>query len=895
MKKQPNPANTKQSARRSRDLLFYTFLVFWIVPMPILAKVADTFSLPVYMIDVAQDEFDRMVDNPTSDIVLDAILSLDYATYPITISLRGASARTLPKKSFNIKFKQEGPNGEDEINLNAEYRDTTRVRNVLAMFLTERIGQPAPHANPISLVINDQYQGIYIALEEVDDKFFEDRNMPEPDFLLKSISHGGRFIPLLHPEQFQVVYDIQEYNIDDLEEYLNREMIFQYGSPQLLASRMNTIVNAEQILTFYAIQFAIMNRDGFTKNFYLNKRRDGVYELIPWDCDATFGNHWTGTWNPDYIETIGWTTLNYNPLFSRLIEQNMNREYFNQRLHTIAEDYFPVLDSWLDDHYESMLHDALLDPFVPLDSAAFDTAWTRLHEFVEGRGLVLKDIDYFQKIGVYSYSVEESTGNDSLIFHAFTDEDAAAVYLAIGNISIPPLFSMSAAEDATDTDMEEWTVSVAYSDIDSTSAYAFFTQYPHMDRFPTPASGMYGAENFPPNMPIVPGRHFDMIQPGEVAFGPRMVSPSEQSSIISIINRGTRTINTAGLSITLGEPYKVIQLANTDSLLSGDTLFLCNRPDIEESRNSDRRIYGPYPTLSIPETDTLRIFDFQGRELDSSTEEATQISEKVGSIVINEINYHSSNDFPIGDWVELYLRDRYESIADWTLRDDNPSHEYRFTQQDSVIMAESYGYLVVAEYPELFASLLPDVPVAPTPLPFGLGNGGDMICLYNEQARLVDMVNYDDKAPWPTAPDGDGPTLELLSPDSGNANPDSWRSSLTTSPHGTPGERNSVSEDTASVDNPTADLWQIASVFPNPSGSQFRIQITSPDTGPFVLSITNVLGRQVRLLNGSCWLPGKTEILWDGMAGGRPVSSGIYLLRIIKPSQSRAYKVILLR
>lgn len=45
-----------------------------------------------------------------------------------------------------------------------------------------------------------------------------------------------------------------------------------------------------------------------------------------------------------------------------------------------------------------------------------------------------------------------------------------------------------------------------------------------------------------------------------------------------------------------------------------------------------------------------------------------------------------------------------------------------------------------------------------------LGNGGESITLTNSLGEVIDEVTYDDASPWPTAADGDGPSLELLSP-----------------------------------------------------------------------------------------------------------------------------------
>jgi PKD repeat protein len=50
----------------------------------------------------------------------------------------------------------------------------------------------------------------------------------------------------------------------------------------------------------------------------------------------------------------------------------------------------------------------------------------------------------------------------------------------------------------------------------------------------------------------------------------------------------------------------------------------------------------------------------------------------------------------------------------------------------------------------------------------GLSNGGELIELKNSSGLTIDIVNYDDVSPWPTEPDGNGPSLILCDPNADN-------------------------------------------------------------------------------------------------------------------------------
>ncbi len=60
-----------------------------------------------------------------------------------------------------------------------------------------------------------------------------------------------------------------------------------------------------------------------------------------------------------------------------------------------------------------------------------------------------------------------------------------------------------------------------------------------------------------------------------------------------------------------------------------------------------------------------------------------------------------------------------------------------------------------------------------------LNNGGAAIVLSNSAGVVLDSVNYDDAAPWPTAPDGTGPSLELSNANADNNVGSNWQASIT--------------------------------------------------------------------------------------------------------------------
>ena len=164
--------------------------------------------------------------------------------------------------------------------------------------------------------------------------------------------------------------------------------------------------------------------------------------------------------------------------------------------------------------------------------------------------------------------------------------------------------------------------------------------------------------------------------------------------------------------------------------------------------------------------------------------------------VINEINYRSSSDMvnPAEDWVELHNpTDEAIAIGLWAFKDDNNVHVFTIPE-DQIL--KSGQYLILCEDTVAFKKYSLDVGnfVADFVGNFGFGlkSEGDQVRLFDSSGLLVDKVEYDNISPWPTEPDGTGPTLELIHPYLDNTLGGNW---ATSNGNGTPGEINSVYDD----------------------------------------------------------------------------------------------------
>lgn len=167
---------------------------------------------------------------------------------------------------------------------------------------------------------------------------------------------------------------------------------------------------------------------------------------------------------------------------------------------------------------------------------------------------------------------------------------------------------------------------------------------------------------------------------------------------------------------------------------------------------------------------------------DQTPQTLTWIIPDVVDLVINEIMYNSPGADE--EWIELYNNTGQTiDLENWNICDNDASHTHIVIPAGYSIATDSYFTISIST-----DGAFPFTPDYDGTGNFGLNNGGDGVRIWNPDTLLVDIVNYDDSSPWPAEPDGNGPSLSLIDPDTDNSLGESWAASLEYG--GTPGVLN---------------------------------------------------------------------------------------------------------
>ena len=236
------------------------------------------------------------------------------------------------------------------------------------------------------------------------------------------------------------------------------------------------------------------------------------------------------------------------------------------------------------------------------------------------------------------------------------------------------------------------------------------------------------------------------------------------------------------------------------------------------------------------------------------------------NIVINEINYKSSDDFNSDDWIELYNPNDYSiDVSNWIFSDDNDANTYVFPE-NTIIQEESY--LVVVKDIGDFSNSFAEISNYIGEFDFGLSSSSDAIRIFNSEMVIQDEVYYTSSFPWPNLGNGDGYTLELISPSLDNSLPESWTNF---NQYGSPNQVNSPTASINNIEQINAVLW------PNPVGNSLNITLNIDYSAKYTIDLFDLKGVNLKtIFSGNLGL-GDININYrtDNL------SSGVYIIKII--------------
>ena len=825
------------------------------------AAQVEALTLPVYRLDIDPAYLNRLEQDPWADASYPAVFSYDTLHYRCTVRFRGASSRELQKKSWRVAFEDDDNVFEARvITLNAEYRDRSFLRNHLAMALYRYLGHPTPMTRHVNLVVNDQYRGVHLQVERIDEGFL-DRHDLESGLLFKTVTNGGNLVPLDDARTYRQTW---EKKIGGRRAWTELRALFSrltFWTRDEFVRLAPEVLDVEAVLTYFAVAQAISNGDGLNKNFYLYRRPDTErFEIFPWDNDATFGNDWQGEY---VVDRERWSLrARHTMLFQRLREHPAWEAVFQERITRIRDEGFAYLHTELERTVAAIRHDVYLDPQKRGTNAEFDQAVTQLHHYLDRRTIALQ----VQRTPTFVtlHRLEAST--------AFPTPDSTVI-LRLKAEHLPPntplqlVIEPDPGVPAIALPQDQLTLHAVSGDgiytarLDVPSTFrgriALTFSYPYLEH---ETNGLFYTNplytlSYALHATGQPEQAYRRLRLGPVVE----VGKTQR---ITLVNPDTVALDVSGCYLQGRTVAMRLNLPPGTRIAAGDTLVIGISGDVEEFpfRVEDGDSLKLLSPMLIPLVETVAVVK---RGASSVRQE----------VVINEINYHASPLADAEDWIELYNPTTLMvDLSGWYVQDD--PEETGYTIPPGTWIPPDH-YLVLSRDTVRFRAFYPHVRGLVGNLDFGLAGGGDHVRLFDAFGRLVDEVAYDDRSPWPEAADGDGATLELIDPSGDNARPEAWAASHRLG--GTPGRRNSVRPyDPSDGELGTLDPVVLGPPYPHPFSTETLISYRMDRPGTVELRVYDLTGRLVQHINVGQQAIGNHGLHWN--ASG--LSAGVYLYQL---------------
>ena len=322
-------------------------------------------------------------------------MKIDTKRYHIKINYRGSHIRKLKKKSYFIKcVNPKIIKGAREFHLNAEYKDPSLMRNKLSLDFFQDIGVMAPSSNYVNVKLNGKNEGIYLQLESVDEWYLKDKNKPEGS-IFYAIDDDANFSLIGSFEEGAKKSLIQGYeqkcgdkqDKKKLEEFI---YITNVTERDAFKAEIEKCLNTVQYLKWLAGVVCTQNFDGFVHNYslYLNSQT-GLFEIMPWDFDATWGRDINGREMPyNYVRCQG-----YNTLTARLLDLPYYQEMYIGVLTEILNEKFTseYMSPIIDKQFNTLLPFIQEDPYLKERQDKFVNEPDFIRSFVSKRNAFLKE------------------------------------------------------------------------------------------------------------------------------------------------------------------------------------------------------------------------------------------------------------------------------------------------------------------------------------------------------------------------------------------------------------------------------------------------------------------------------------------------------------------------
>lgn len=266
------------------------------------------------------------------------------------------------KEPFKIDLNEyvagQKYDGLKKINLQNGFSDPSFMRDVLAYKFMRDAGIAAPRTSYARLYLNDEYWGLYIIAEQVDDRFLKNWYENDEGNLYKCINNTNLAWQGPGKAAYKDEFELQtNEEFDDWTHFIN--LVDKIREDDEFEDSISTVLQMNNYLRVLAADVLMYNWDSYYdhgRNFYMYyDSLAQAFQWIPWDYNLAFSN--TAT---DIVVTSGGWGSEPKPLVDNVMDSDVYRKMYFNHLCILAENYFNLenLEAFIDET-EALIEDAV--------------------------------------------------------------------------------------------------------------------------------------------------------------------------------------------------------------------------------------------------------------------------------------------------------------------------------------------------------------------------------------------------------------------------------------------------------------------------------------------------------------------------------------------------------
>lgn len=852
-------------------------LLYMLSALPFLAQ-----NLAHYKLTIASADLDAMYANPNEEAYYPAVFEVNGITYNVEARFKGSTSLNYPKKSWAIKFgNNNNVFGARRINLHADFKDPSAMRNFLILKLFDYLGLPSSKIQHVTYEVNGEPYGVYTQVEQIDRDFLT-RNGRQATALYKATNHGALMAPAVRDDYYRIIWQIEEGGdptYDELRVFFNKML---YLSKTDFDQTVQSLIEIDNFITFFAVHFVFVDLDNFTKNIFLNKNSNSQkFELFPWDNEGSFGNTAIGEFTPSKTEynMRDAFTPEYQVVLQRLLENATYKAQFQTEINKVLNIGYAFLDTLIDNTYQRIKSSVYADPMKEATNTQFDNAIPQIKWFMANRKVFLQNNPLPARHPLYDLEVLNPYPTEANPIMTFRIKSPVvqpvnmffADSVNFNRFGEPFKFSrLQLYDDGQHSDMAA--ADLLYANTINTNKFVSklipFTFTGAEQNFPP--NGIfyidyYGSKSYVINKGNVDANVAQRLRIGNVfRFGRRHFVEIENTS-------NTLAADISYFHLRTSNAHDDFMFRDNIVLAPGEKIIVSPNPDLGSYFFPNNRSVGSL-YFEISEGAQLQLLNSLLMPVVSkqvATVNALEANDY--RLVFNEINFRSGTLKPADDWVEIYNPGSVAvDMSGWLYTDSNNKNKYYFDEGFSL---QPNSYVVVAQSVSKFKAAYPEVQNVVGNADFGLSSDCEFIRLYNKSGVLVDSVYYRTEFPWPTNANGTGHTLELSDAALDNNVGENWF--VDDKKFGSPGVRNFLTTNVFELD----DLR--FAVYPNPAVDHIFIK---NEQGQMYYEIVN--------MQGMTFASGTVEGYNTQRIDLTNITKGIYLLKTRSGSLSKTTKIV---